>query len=205
MVVAELNILLERFRIAEGSLYPGMAQEPLDLFQRHPALKGKGRGSMTENMRRNVYSNFTSEHNLLDFVLNGLDGEPVMRGTASNKESGRIVVPGSKVCAEGYFSFGIQECRAAFSAFASFDVDCMISKINVRDIKGTEFRNTAGGGIKEIHHCLLAERLTYTANGFQLQGRHRETFRTVNADRGDAADDVLPDNIFLAAPFKETV
>ena len=52
--MAELDISLQRLRITKGSLNTGVAQEPLDLFKRHPALQGKRSGGVTEDMRRDV-------------------------------------------------------------------------------------------------------------------------------------------------------
>ena len=54
MIVAELDILLEGLCIAEGCLNTGMPQEPLHLFERHPALEGDGSSSMAEDMGRNM-------------------------------------------------------------------------------------------------------------------------------------------------------
>ena len=85
MIVTDLHIRLQRFRIAERRLNTGVSQEPLDLLQRHPALKGKGRGGVAENMRSDMDSNFAPEHNLLDLVLHRLDGQTVVRSPAANK------------------------------------------------------------------------------------------------------------------------
>ena len=54
MAVTDVNILLEGLRIAQGGLNPAVAQETLDLFQRHPALKGEGSSCVAEDVRGDV-------------------------------------------------------------------------------------------------------------------------------------------------------
>ena len=98
MAVTDVDILLECLRISQRGLNPAVAQEALDLFQRHTALEGQAGGSVPEDVRRNMAGDRTPGKNLLNFILYGLDGKPVVRRTAADEQSRTIVLPGSKVC-----------------------------------------------------------------------------------------------------------
>ena len=73
MAVADVNILLEGLRIAQGGLNSAVAKEALHLFQRHPALKRQAGGCVPENVRGDVAGDITAGENLLDLILHGLD------------------------------------------------------------------------------------------------------------------------------------
>ena len=131
MAVGEVYILGERLRIAQGCLNPGMAQEPLHLLQRHPALKGERCGSVPENVWRNMTVNSAALHNLLDFVLHRLDGQTVVRCTAADEQRGGIVLPGIQICTQGDLRFGIEVGSPAFATFAALNMDRVILPIDV--------------------------------------------------------------------------
>ena len=205
MGVGEENILLQRLRVSEGRLNPAVPKEALNLLQRHPALQGDGRSCVPEDVRRDMAGDIAAGQDLRDLILYSLHLQPAMGSAAPDEQRRVLIGSGRQVRAEGYFSFRVEERRAAFSSFSALNVDCVIREADVRDIQGAEFGHAAGGTVQEIHQRLLPERLTDAAHGFKFQGRHRQPLRTVNADRRYPADRILPDEILLAAPFEETI
>ena len=190
MAVTDVDVLLKGLCIAESGLNPGMAEEPLHLFQGHAALKGQAGSGVPENVRRDVTGDIAPGKNLLDLILHGLDLQPVMRGPAADEQGRAVIVPGGKVGPEGYLRFSIQKRGPALAALSAFDVNGVILPVDVIQVEGAEFRHAAGGGVQEVNHCFFPEGFTHTADGFKLQGRHRKTFRTVHPDAGHTADGV---------------
>ena len=51
----DFDIHVQRLRVAEGRLDPGVAKELLHLVDGHSALEGQGGGGMAEYMRGDFY------------------------------------------------------------------------------------------------------------------------------------------------------
>lgn len=201
----QLHILLECLRVSEGCLDPTVAQEPLHLLQRHPALEGQGSSRVPEDVRRDVDADGAPGKDLLDLILHGLHLQPVVWHTAADEQGRVFILPGGQVSPQGDLRLRVEERGTAFSALAAFDVYGVICEIDVRDVESAEFRYTAGGGIQEVNHRFFTECLTYTADRFQLQGRHREPLRAVHPDGRNTADRILLNEVFLDAPLEEGI
>ena len=143
MAVADVDILLQCLRVPQRGLDFAMAQEPLDLFERHTALEGQAGGSVPEYMRRDVAVDVAPLQDLLNFVLHGLDRQPIMRSSTSNKQGRGIVAPGIQIRTEGDLSFGIKERCATLAAFPAFDVNGVVLPVDVRLVQRTELTDAA--------------------------------------------------------------
>lgn len=205
MAVADVDILLKGLRVPEGGLNPAVAQEALHLLKGHTALEGQGGGSVPEDVRRHVDADGAAGKDLGDLILDRLHLQPVMRCPAADEQGRTVILPCIQVCPQGDLCFRIEERGTTFSTLAALDVDGMIRPVDVSEIECTELGHTAGGGVKEVDNRLFPECFTHTADRFELQGRHRKPLRAVNANRRDALDGVLADQVLLRAPLEETV
>lgn len=102
-----MDVLLKRLGVSQRGLYPGVTEEPLDLLQGHPALESQGSGCVPEDVRSDVRRDIAPADDLLDLILHSFDSKTVVRGAASDKERGGIVVPGIEIGPERNLSFGI--------------------------------------------------------------------------------------------------
>ena len=107
MAVADVDILLQRLRVSQRGLDFAMAQEPLDLFERHTALEGQTGGSVPEDVRRDVAVDVAPLQDLLNFILHGLDGQAIVRCPAADEQGRGIVIPGIQIRMKGNLSFRI--------------------------------------------------------------------------------------------------
>ena len=205
MAVTDVHILLEGLRVPQRGLDLGMAKEPLDLFERHPALKSDGSGSMTEDVRRDVAINSATPHDLLNFILHSLHGQTVVRCTATDEERRRIILPGIQIRTKGDFRFRVEVGCPAFATLAALNVDSMGLPVNVRFVESAELRHAARRRKQEIDKGLLPETPATSADGLKFKGCHRQALRNINTDRRNPADRILQKYVLLRTPFKEGI
>ena len=118
MGMTDMNILRERLCVSQCCLNTGVTEEPLNLFQRHPALEGQGSGSMTENMRGDMTTDIAAGQYFCNLILYCLDLQAAMRGPAADKERGIIVLPTLEILCEVQFCSRVEVGDSFLTALA---------------------------------------------------------------------------------------
>ena len=138
----DLDIEVERLRIAEGRLDPGVAQPLLHLVDRHPALEGQRGCRMPENVRRDMDGDMAAGDDPLDIAFKRLFSDAVDRIFYGNEQRRIVIRPGGEISAEGDFGFGVEERRPALSAFSAADENGVVCEVYVLDLHGNYFGDT---------------------------------------------------------------
>ena len=99
----DLDVEVERLRIAQRRLDPGVTEPYLHLVDRHPALEGQGCSSVPENVRRDMDGDMATGDDPLDIAFKRFFSDAVDRIFYGDKQGRIIVRSGSEISAEGDF------------------------------------------------------------------------------------------------------
>lgn len=138
----DLDVEVERLRIAEGRLDPGVAQPLLHLIDRHPALEGQGSSRVPEDVRSHMDRDMASGYDPLYIAFKRLFADSVDRIFDGNEQRRIVIRPGGEISAEGDFGFGVEERRTALSAFSAADENGVVREVDVLDLHGNYFGDT---------------------------------------------------------------
>lgn len=205
LLMRELDINVQGFRVAEGRLDPGVTQPFLHLVDGHPALKREGRGRVAENVGRHLDGEIAAGDNPGDLLLQGF---PLyMPGRAADRDEKRraIIGAGSQIGFQGDLRLRVEEGCPAFVAFAVFDPDGMLREIDVADVQGADLTDAGGGGVKEINEGFLAEGTAGLPDGFQLDRGHGLALRIGDTERFYMTHGTPAEEILIHAPLEKAI
>lgn len=203
--MAELHIIIQYFRIAEGGLDLSVAEELLNLVNRHAALESERCCRMAEDVRGNMDAEIAAGNDLLNLLLNGFLIDMTSFSAKGNEQGGAAILPAKEVCLERYFGFRVEEGRAGFVAFSVADPDCVLSKVYIVNLQGTDFAHTGSGRIQEVNQRFFPKRFTGFPNSFKLNGVHRQTIRISDAERFHMSHGRFADDVLVDTPLKERI
>ena len=194
------DICIVGFRVDQGGVDLGMAQEALDLLDGHAGAKGRGGGGVPEDVRSDMGVDAGAVADPRDFILERFGCQRV-RGLAEAYNQGRAIVrPGGEISAEGNQTLRIEIDRAALVAFAVADDGRAGIQIHVGNQQGRDLRHAAGRGVKEIYQAFFADGFAGGPHGLQLHRRHGMALRVLVGDHADAGCGIPLKVSFIRSP-----
>ena len=96
-LMRELDVEVQRLRVAERGLDLRMAQPLLDLVNRHPALEGQRGGRVTEDVRCNMNGDLAAGDDLRDRGFQRLLHDPAVRPVDVHKQRWVVILAAVQV------------------------------------------------------------------------------------------------------------